>query len=198
MKKDFIHAPVEVQTKELIRIVRLNPVIKELLDNLKLPNFHPWYIGAGCVNQTVWNYLTDRDITYSIGDYDVVYWDDDYTREKEVSLENSLLKQFKHLGMKKIDLTNQAGVHKWFHKKFGKKIDQYLCLEHAISTWPATVTCVGVTKKDKKVSVFAPYGLSDIFSMVLRQNRPHAVDRVRKIKFEKWKSKWPELTIIKS
>ncbi|MFC1722352.1 nucleotidyltransferase family protein [Patescibacteria group bacterium] len=195
IKDSLANAPIKKQTLRLIEIVNKNPNLFILLNELSDFEF-PWYLGAGCINQTVWNYLTDRDITFGIDDYDFVYWDEKFSREKEVVLEKKLNDRFSGLKIQKIDVTNQAGVHTWFEEKFGKKIQSYENLEQAISTWPATATCVGITNYRGVNGIVAPYGLSDLFGMVLRKNHPYAIEKVFLQKVEKWTSKWPELRVI--
>lgn len=194
---DIANAPIEVQKKELIRIVKLNPVLNELLNKTGEHIKFPWYYGAGCINQTVWNHLTNKEITQGIGDYDLVYWDDHYSREKEVTLENKLSQNFSHLNFNKLDVTNEAGVHTWFHEKFGQKIEKYKNLEHSISTWPSTATCIGVTKRNNNYFVVAPYGLQDLFNMTVRINKPYTIEKVFETKTSKWLKKWPELKIMR-
>ena len=45
--------------------------------SLENPKFSNWYIGAGGVNQTVFNYYHGFEIDYGIKDYDIVYFDSD-------------------------------------------------------------------------------------------------------------------------
>jgi hypothetical protein len=189
------YSSIKKQKSELLRIVQLNPNIKELLETIKFPNDHEWYVAAGCVNQTVWNYLTDREITNGIEDYDIVYWDEDTSYEAEDKVIKNIEKQIAHLEIE-VDIKNQARVPIWFEDKYGYKIDPYKNLVHAISTWPATATCVGVTRKEKDFHVAAPYGLSDLFNMVLRINQPTAIKELTDKKVDKWTSKWPELKLV--
>ena len=156
-----------------------------------------WYVVAGCVNQTVWNYLTGREIEYGIGDYDIVYWDDDVSKEAEIKVQNFVKKALPNIKAE-LEVINQARVHLWFEEDFGEKIEPFLNIEHAISTWPNTVTCVGIKKTAEGYSVFAPYGVSDIFSMSLRPNFPIMGMEGYKAKLKKWKSKWAELKVIES
>ncbi|WP_216234699.1 hypothetical protein [Paenibacillus sp. GP183] len=45
----------ETQLENLIEIVLKNPILNELLNRAHQLNIDNYYIGAGCVNQTVWN-----------------------------------------------------------------------------------------------------------------------------------------------
>lgn len=53
----------------------------ERAPSLDLPD---WYLGAGCIAQTVWNARHGFDLTFGIKDDDLVYCDpDDLTAEAE-------------------------------------------------------------------------------------------------------------------
>ena len=170
-----------------------------LITSLEFPDGCPWYLAAGCINQTVWNYLTGRDILYGIGDYDLVYWSRNISTEEQDKYRVIIEKKYKSLNIE-LDIHNQARIHTRYPDLFGISIDQFKTAEEAISSWPSTVGCIGVTGGLKKnISVFAPFGLSDIFEMKLKYN-PKTVIPTKYIphKLEKWKSKWPELRAIKS
>jgi uncharacterized protein len=195
MSNEFSYLPIEKQTEKLVEICLLNPNLRNILETLKFPKNMPWYVVAGCINQTVWNYLTKRDIEYGIGDYDIVYWDEDVSKEAEVAIQKKVKLTLSDIDVA-IEVVNQVRVPSWFEEDFGEKIKPYLNTEHAIGTWPTTATCVGITKTAGGYSVVAPYGLSDLFSMVLRPNIPIVAQDAFKGKVQKWVSKWPELKVI--
>ena len=95
MRKNFGYASLKVQQKELIRIILINPILKKILTTLEFPGSHPWYLTAGCINQTVWNYLTGRDITHGIGDYDLIYWSKNISTEEQDEFRTSIEKKGK-------------------------------------------------------------------------------------------------------
>ncbi|MBR6949771.1 MAG: nucleotidyltransferase family protein [Bacilli bacterium] len=74
---DGSYKNIDEQLKCFKKIIRKN---KKLMSVLKIldeysksnPNFSNYYIGAGSINQTVFNYLTGRDINYGIKDFDIV------------------------------------------------------------------------------------------------------------------------------
>jgi hypothetical protein len=74
------------QTELLEHAVRTNPAALAVLQRtaeLRLPS---WYLGGGCVAQTVWNHLHGFAPTYGIKDYDVVYFDpDDFSAAGELA-----------------------------------------------------------------------------------------------------------------
>ena len=66
-----------------------------------------------------------------------------------------------------VEVRNQARVHLWLEQKFGQKTKPYLFTEEGINDWPTTVTCVGVRDTEDGLVVYAPFGLNDLFGMVL-------------------------------
>ncbi len=80
----------------------------------------------------------------------------------------------------------------------GKKIEQYQNSEDAISKWIATVHAIGITKENDEIKVYAPYGLSDIFSKTIRpikheNNSKELYDK----KVKSWNKRFKDLNIIK-
>lgn len=59
-------------------------------------------------------------------------------------------------------------MHLWYNKKYNDTRKPYLSLEDAIARWGTTITCIGVRLDNNKLIVDAPYGLNDLFNMVIR------------------------------
>ncbi|WP_390217225.1 nucleotidyltransferase family protein [Halobacillus seohaensis] len=157
--------------------------------------FEHYYVGAGCITQSVWNVLCGYELGYGIGDIDIVYFDDrDHHGSEESLIEKNLEKELKHLNFS-IDVTNEARVHQWYKGKFGKEISPYRSAEEAIDTWPTTASAVGVKKKNGVYEVYAPYGLDDLFKMIVRPNKKLIPKEVYDQKSLKWKRRWPKLSI---
>jgi hypothetical protein len=170
-----------------------SPAIADILgraDELGLPD---WYLGAGCIAQTVWNSLTGKPPLHGIHDFDIAYFDPvDITAETEQAVAEAA----RALLPQRIDVKNQARVHVWYEERFGPRLAPYASAEQAISTWPTTATSVGVRPADSRLLVCAPYGLSDLFAMVVRPNKALVSEDVYRSKVDRWKSFWPELTIV--
>ena len=76
------------QLKDLEEILFKNETLKEVLRRLEKSNLKNYYVGAGCINQTVFNYLHGFKIDDNINDYDIVYYDKDTSYEKEDKIIN--------------------------------------------------------------------------------------------------------------
>lgn len=184
------------QVRSLESILRKNPFIKHILDNIDRLELPQWYLGAGCVAQTVWNYLSKKELTNNINDYDLVYFDPhDLSYESESQRADSIQALFNSL-MIKIDVKNQARVHLWYGDHFGYPIESYQSIEEAINTWPTTATCVGVKYIEGVFTVYAPYGLNDMFGMIVKPNKLQITKDIYTKKVKRWKECWPNLQVV--
>lgn len=192
----MVDSPIEDQAISLLEIVLKNPYVSQIIQSNPFSGGESWYLGAGCICQSVWNWLSDRRTEENIKDYDLVYYDaDDICKEAELKQQQRIKTIFPAFSVD-VDVVNEARVHTWFEEDFGKKIDQYKSCEDAINGWPTTATCVGINMTGDKYNVYAPYGLNDLFKMVIRPNKPYVIKQIYEKKVEKWTKIWPNLTAI--
>lgn len=192
----MVDRSLQEQIDDLVKILLKNSNIDQILNGSPFPDGTNWYLGAGCVCQTVWNYLSGKKLTEGINDYDLIYYDPtDTSYEAEDVYIQKGKELFKNLPVI-VEIRNQARVHLWLENKSGKKIDQLKSCEDAVNGWPTTATAIGVNKINGKINVYAPYGLNDLFGMVVRPNKPSTIKWVYEKKVEKWTKKWPNLKII--
>lgn len=146
--------------------------------------------------QTVWNAAHGFDAGHAIKDYDIAYFDDsDLSAASEDGVEAAVCSLLSDVGAT-LDVTNQARVHVWYGTRFGHDIPANESLEKAIATWPATATCVGVRYDGDRFVVCAPFGLSDMFGLVVRPNKAIVTRQVYEEKAARWKKAWPRLDVI--
>jgi len=184
------------QMKQLISILKLNEVLYSMIEKANDIGLQDYYIGAGCVAQTVWNYQTGLELMNGISDIDFVYYD---SNDLSVEKENKTIKRIIEMMAPcriKIDIKNQARVHLWYKDHFGYDIKPYDSIECAINSWPTTATSVGVRLENTELKVYAPFGLNDLFGMIVRANKAQITEEIYIQKVNKWKAKWPSLTII--
>lgn len=156
---DIIHGVPT--TMQVLRVIR----------DLQLPDA---MIFSGAIYQPVWNHLTGRAPDYGIKDYDVAYHDaSDTSYEAEDRVIQRVAAAFEQPLRDLVEVRNQARVHLWFATKFGAD-EPYPPLENsaaALKRFVATAFCVGVRMEaDDALSVFAPFGLQDLFALHLRPN----------------------------
>lgn len=190
-----VNCSIEEQLVILEKILKYNTKLMKILDILEKDGIKNYYVGAGCINQTVFNYLHGFDIDYGIKDYDIVYFEKDTSYESEDIVIKRLENKFRDLDVV-VDIKNQARVYIWYYEKYGIKRLPYTSVEDAISSWGATVTCIGVRLENGKLVVYAPYGLSDIFGMIIRPVKRDFTKEAFDERALRWMSKWPNLKKI--
>jgi hypothetical protein len=188
------------QEDRLREIVRATPTTWEVLRTVRGLDLPDWMIFSGAVYQPVWNALTGRDPAYGIKDYDVAYHDDsDTSYEAEDVVIKRVAAAFSPPLRDLVEVRNQARVHLWFEKKFGAD-EPYPPLEDsaaALKRFVATAFCVGVRlEDDDSLSVWAPFGLEDLFAMRLRPNplRVKGAGGWERTTGSA-KARWPEITV---
>jgi uncharacterized protein len=190
------HASLARQTDALEAIVRANPIVCALLDGLPRLSLPSWYLGAGGVTQTVWNHLHGFAPTHGIRDYDVVYYDaHDLSEAGERRIEAAVTSLVGDRDVE-LDVTNEARVHLWYERRFARPLPPYRSAEHAIATWPTTATSVGMRSEPDRVVVCAPFGLADLFAMIVRPNTTLIDQDVYEAKAARWRRRWPRLTVL--
>lgn len=188
--------PLAEQMQLLCAIVQENPVLQAALDTAAACLPPAWYLGAGCIAQAVWNHLSQTEPMTGINDLDLVYFDaGDLSEAGEEALARRLRQELGGLGVR-IDVKNQARVHLWYEGHFGYPIRPYCSLEDAVTSWPTTATCVGVRRSSQGMIVSAPYGLNDLFGMVVRPNKRQITREIYERKARRWIQNWPDLQII--
>lgn len=185
------------QMKQLEDILMSSQTIQACVKRASHLDIENYYIGAGCITQTVWNYLSNLPLDYGIKDIDFVYYDNDnldYTSENEIV--TKLKQLYSDLNIE-IDVKNQARVHLWYEERFGYPIEPYPSLEAAINTWPTTATAIGIRMDHhNELKVYAPFGLNDLFGKIVRANKAQITKEIFEAKASKWQSKWRDLTVI--
>ena len=95
------------------------------------------------------------------------------------------------------DVRNQARVHLWFEKRFGEPYTALASTDEALTRFVCPAFAIGVRmESDDTISVAAPFGLDDVFGMVLRPNPTRGAARGWDRVVASAKARWPELTVI--
>lgn len=190
---------INEQNETFIKIIKQNSDLVTILDyiyKLKLPNF---YIAAGSVFQTIWNYYDNKPLNFGIKDIDIIYYDPiNLSKESEQKLEKTIEDYLKKAGLNyELDIHNEARMHLWKKDNENKNIDQYKNSEDAIDQWIATVHAIGITKENNEIKVYAPYGLSDIFSKTIRpiKHKNNSKELYNK-KVASWQKRFENLNIV--
>ena len=189
--------PLDEQASYFRQLLYRNGTLVTVLGRAAAMDLPGWYLVAGCLYQTVWNAATGRLAEAGILDYDLAYFDgSDLSWEAEDTVIQAGNRVFAGLPAP-VQVRNQARVHLWYERKFGLPCPPHDSTETAITTYEATTAAVGVRLlAGGRLRVFAPYGLSDIFDMVVRPNPVLASREVYEAKTARWQRQWPELTVL--
>ena len=199
IKNSVKYKSIEEQSKIIIKILKQNKDLMKVLnyiEKLRLPNF---YIAAGSIFQTIWNFLDNKPLNDSIKDIDIIYYNqEDLSKEKDLEIYNKVKKYCEKNNLSyDIDVSNEARMHLWKEEVEHKKIKPYLNSEDAINRWIATTHAIGITKNNRNIYIYAPYGLSDIFSKTIRPikhegNNKELYDK----KVKSWTSRFDNLNVV--
>ena len=191
-----INKPINQQIDFFLSIIQKNEQVHTVIETAQDLNLSNWYVGAGCLVQTVWNALSDRPLSENIKDIDLIYFDSsDLSEEAEETMAQKVREKYSNVPLE-LDVRNQARVHLWYKESFGYSIKPYQSTEEGINSWPTTTTSVGVRFETSQYEVYAPYGLNDLLSLVVRPNKSQITEAIYDKKVARWHQCWPHLTVV--
>jgi hypothetical protein len=150
------------------------------------------YLGGGLVRNMIWDYLHGFSTATPVDDVDVIYFDKiSDTKDHDRRVESELKKQIPNL---KWSVKNQARMHA------ANQEAAYESFEEAISKWPETATAIAIRlDTDGSLEIVAPYGLSDLFRLLVRPT-PHFKTKpgriIERATTKAWKDTWPNLEVV--
>jgi hypothetical protein len=141
--------------------------------------------------------VTGQPAEVGILDYDLAYFDgSDLSWEAEDTVIRAGDTVFSGLPAP-VQIRNQARVHLWYEQKFGLPCPPHPSAEAAIDTFEAVVACLGVRlEPGGRWQVYAPFGLSDPFNLVVRPDPVLVPRHVYQAKTGRWRRQWPGLTVL--
>lgn len=181
----------------LADIVRADPGLTHVLTTVRGLGLNDWRVFSGAVYQSVWNAVTSRPAGYGIRDYDLGYFDPDTSWEAEDAVIKRVAEAFEPPFRDMVEVRNQARVHLWFEGKFGEPYTPLTGTDGALARFVAPAFAVGVRlEADDTISVAAPFGLEDVFSLTLRPNPNRPLAKGWDKAVANAMARWPELTVI--
>jgi hypothetical protein len=181
---------------DFVDIILRNPCNRMVLDRLGQMALPDAWLVSGALFQTVWNVVTGRDPAFGIKDYDLFYFDADTSWEAEDAMIKRAAAAFGDIGAL-VEVRNQARVHLWYPRKFGVPYPPATRATDGIDRFLMRCAQVGIRRRGSTYDVYAPRGFSDIGDLIVRPNPTgnFQTERYRE-KAARWKSLWPELTIM--
>jgi len=170
-------------------IIRADPDLMTVLKRVREAALPQWRIVSGRLYQTVWNVLTHRPRGTGINDIDVIYYDaSDLSWEAEDSV------------IRRVDpglqIRDQARVHLWYEPHFGVPYAPLHSADELLSRYPVIVQAIGARLEDDgRLDIVAPFGLDDVFGMVLRPNPAFPHRETFDAKVVRARAIWPEVTV---
>jgi hypothetical protein len=150
------------------------------------------WVAAGFVRNCVWDHLHGRAVSPLPQDIDVIWFEPTACdAARDVGLEMALRERD---GTPAWSVKNQARMH-------GRNGDApYRSATDAMRYWPETATAVGVRLDARGgIEVAAPFGLDDLFDLVVRPTPRFAVGKhavyLERVRSKHWQRDWPALQI---
>ncbi len=194
----------------LIEILNGSPDSLPVLKAVATLELSECYVAGGFIRNAVWDAIYNKQTPAPVNDIDVVYF-------KPLSAygvaESELLEKIRENEMNPVweeeenarkdlekavpgfvyEVKNQARMHLSLAKTH--KHPPYTSLEEALSDWVETSTPIGVQyEPNGSLKIFAPQGLDDLFSGILRATHEYYEERLReRAKAKGWLARWPEL-----
>lgn len=182
--------------ERLTALVRATPWFMAALRAGRGLGLAHWCIGAGALRNLVWDALHGHAEPSALADVDFAYFcKDDLDAEREAALQRRLQDACPDLPW---EVTNQAGVHRWFEAHFGHAVEPLHSLEEAIASWPEPATAVGVwLGQADALHVIAPLGLEDLLGMRVRRNPARvSVETYRqRCTSKRYAERWPRVVV---
>ncbi len=177
--------------KEILDLIEKDPWMMKIILTASSLNLSDWIIGAGFVRNKVWDHLSGiNNEEVNTKDIDLVYFDPNGNDQKADEKLSEKLKQETGINW---EIVNEFYAHRW------NNLPPYTSATDAISTWPETVTAIGVTlNENNKLKLIAPYGIYDLVNFIVRPS-PRFVEGIERVKErvieKKWKEKWPKIIL---
>jgi uncharacterized protein len=181
----------------LAAVLRRAPLLMEALRVAREVDAPDWLINAGAIRDAVWDAVHDRPPTGAPRDVDLGFFDaGDLTPDRDAAVEAALRERAPHVPW---EAKNQAAVHRWYPRVFGREVPPFRSTAEAVATFPDTASCVGVRLLDADdLLVVAPYGLADLLGCVCRHNpaRVSAALYERRVTEKRWVERWPRMRYV--
>jgi hypothetical protein len=150
------------------------------------------WIGAGFVRSAVWDALHGRAPAVPDGDVDVVWFD----RARAGAAEDRAIEAALALREPAVrwSVKNQARMH-------ARNGDApYASTEDALRAWPESATAVAVRSRAGILEILAPFGLVDLFALIVRPTPSFTGERQAyvqaRVGAKRWLERWPLLRVV--
>lgn len=187
---------METRRAELEAIIRADPDLMRslrLMRELALPQAR---LVAGAIYQTVWNLICGLPRGTGMKDLDLIYFDADLSYEAEDRVIREVAAASADFPLP-VEIRNQARVHLWYEGRFNAPYPRLVSAAQALGLYASTTHAVAARlEADDGIVILAPFGLDDIFDMVLRPNPASPAPLAHAEKARRAKAVWPRLRVL--
>lgn len=190
-------ASEEERLDTLGQILSSVPHVMQILQTIRDMQLPDAWLVSGAIYQTVWNVMTGRPHFHGIKDFDIIYFDGtdlSYEAEDKVIKQvEAALPDIANL----LETRNQARVHLWYEKRFGRTYRPLDCAMDSLTTYAARTHAVAARMtRTGELLIQAPFGLANLFAMRLVPNYVQPNEQTYVEKAARMKELWPELTVL--
>jgi hypothetical protein len=190
-----VAAAAEAMAAKVVGLMLLNRSNAAILERLPKLGLRDWWLTGGCIVQTVWNLRTGRPADEGVRDYDLFYFSEDLSEEAERQVQFDAHRLLPDLSVP-LQIKNQARVHLWYPEKYGIAYSALTSASEGIMRFVSTTNAVGIKRTgDDHLDVFMPYGLSNVWDMVMKPNRLLPLANIYAEKAARWQKQWPKLIV---
>ena len=185
--------------QRLLALARATPWFMQALTHVRALGLPAGCVGAGAVRNLVWDALHAHPAPSALPDIDVAFFDaTDLSPARDAALQGRLAAMSPGTPW---EVTNQAGVHLWFERRFGHVVAPLGSLDEAVASWPEYATAVGLRLDDAdRLHVIAPHGLDDLFGMLVRRNpaRASLATYRARVASKRYAQRWPRVRVVEA
>ncbi|HEX6922938.1 MAG TPA: nucleotidyltransferase family protein, partial [Bacillales bacterium] len=172
----------------LIDMIQNDRQIMKALQSVRELNLPEGCISAGMIRNFVWDVKHGYEQRTPLNDIDVLYYDPSDIQEKtEKEYERELREKEPNFPW---SVKNEARMH------LRNGDNPYDSVEDAMKHWAETATAVAVKLEGNgELSVIAPFGLDDLFGLILRRGSYVADQNAfdQRCAKKNWLETWPKL-----
>lgn len=180
---------------KIASLALLNRVNAAILERTPELGLRDWWLVSGSIFQSVWNLKSGRPVERGIKDYDLFYFSEDTSAEAEDGVIAAARELFIDLNAN-VEVRNQARVHLWYPDKIGLPYPPLTTAAEGILRFPCSPQAVGLKRTGEGfLDVYAPFGLGDVWDLIVRPNRAMPLMAVYDEKCARWQREWPRIQV---
>ena len=176
----------------LIALLRGDAPRMDMLAAVEALDLPDCWVGAGFVRAAVWDHLHGYAASPWDADVDVVWFDPARASSTvDRALEAALAASYATASW---SVKNQVRMH------VRNDDAPYASTADALRHWPETTTAVAVRRAADRLDVLAPFGLADLFAMLIRPTPAFSGDRLprfrQRVHDKRWLERWPRARVV--